>query len=210
MRIKITKLGHSCLLVETDDRVALFDPGKWSDVKVEDIQKLDRLIITHEHGDHMDLNKIKELVDKFSDVKIICNPLVAKVISKEMEAEITQESNCVKPFIAPHESLPVPGVEPPESTGYHFKNVFTHPGDSHSFNESKDILALPIVGPWANPVKAIDLALKLKPKYLILIHDWHLSREGFDWYQDVARDVCKSNNIDLIRVNNNEAVEVEL
>jgi hypothetical protein len=47
----------------------------------------------------------------------------------------------------------------------------THPGDSHHFTETKQILALPITAPWGSTVNAVTLATDLKPKYIIPIHD---------------------------------------
>ena len=53
--MKITKFVHSCILVETPERVGLFDPGVFSEraFNPETLQKLDDIIITHKHQDHL-------------------------------------------------------------------------------------------------------------------------------------------------------------
>ncbi|MFI5270738.1 MAG: MBL fold metallo-hydrolase, partial [Candidatus Saccharimonadales bacterium] len=70
--MKITKYVHSCLLVESGDRIALFDPGVMSSdaLNIDSISKLDDIFITHIHADHLDINFVKRLVNKFPDVRI--------------------------------------------------------------------------------------------------------------------------------------------
>ena len=60
--MKITKFVHSCLLVETPVRVALFDPGTMSEkaLKAADISRLDDIFITHIHQDHYSLALIND------------------------------------------------------------------------------------------------------------------------------------------------------
>lgn len=211
LKVKLTKFGHACVLVETDDRIALFNPGKWSEYNLDNISHVDRLIVTHEHGDHLDVDKIKSLVDKFNDLKIVVNKSTQAILEEAgVKADIVQESMCTKPFDSPHDSLESFGAAVPESTGYHFKDVYTDPSDSHGFTESKAILALPVVGPWGHAVDAVAAMLKSKPQHVFLVHDWHLTREGFDWYQDVVEGVCKENNINFVRIANAEPVTINL
>lgn len=72
--MKITKLGHSCLLIEMpapDNRTVLFDPGIMSRVNVNSLKYLDDIVITHHHSDHLDPVLIKQLVEKFPAVKLL-------------------------------------------------------------------------------------------------------------------------------------------
>lgn len=78
--LTITFLGHSSLLIQINGLNVLFDPV-FSDIaspvsfigpkrfsmvpiKVEDLPKIDIVIITHDHYDHLDYNTIKELNEK--------------------------------------------------------------------------------------------------------------------------------------------------
>jgi L-ascorbate metabolism protein UlaG (beta-lactamase superfamily) len=75
--MKITKLGHSCLLVEMPaplNRTALFDPGVFSKVDVKGLAYLDDIFITHIHADHMDPELMKKLVTKFPEARITATP----------------------------------------------------------------------------------------------------------------------------------------
>ena len=76
----------------------------------------------------------------------------------------------------------------PDKIGVHYLDKFTDPGDSHSFTETKAILALPVQAPWGSKIAAINLALKLQPKYIIPIHDWHWRDEAREQsYNDLEK-----------------------
>ena len=63
--MKVSKHLHSCLLVEDDaGPVALLDPGNYtleeSALPVDELSRLDFVLITHEHQDHMSVPLIKK------------------------------------------------------------------------------------------------------------------------------------------------------
>ncbi|MDB5175282.1 MAG: hypothetical protein JWM81_140 [Candidatus Saccharibacteria bacterium] len=180
--MKITKYSHSCLLVEMPDpvnRTTLFDPGMMSEALL-DISKLDYLddiIITHKHGDHFSLKLIKQLVEKFPNVAITAPAEIVAELAKEGITASDQASDGIVLFDAPHEPV-TPLFETPQEIGVHYLDTLTHPGDSHSFSETKAVLALPVTAPWGSAVQAVRLALELKPTYVLPIHDWHWSEEA--------------------------------
>jgi L-ascorbate metabolism protein UlaG (beta-lactamase superfamily) len=59
--MKITHFDHACLLVETGDARLLFDPGTESS-GFEDLRDLTAILITHEHDDHVDYEKLPALL----------------------------------------------------------------------------------------------------------------------------------------------------
>lgn len=178
--MKITKFIHSCLLVEDNGRIALFDPGAMSQdaFDMEALDHLDDIFITHSHQDHVHLPFVKELLEKFPDARITSTQEVAEILNKEGIKVQTDPPEGVAFFDSPHESVE-PLFPAPQEIGIHYLNKFSHPGDSHSFKETKEILALPITAPWGSSIKALNLTLELKPKFVVPIHDWH--------WQDQAR-----------------------
>ena len=54
--MKLTHLGHACLLVETDGARLLVDPGAMS--AFEDVRDLDAVLVTHQHADHVDAARL--------------------------------------------------------------------------------------------------------------------------------------------------------
>jgi len=177
--MRITKLGHSCLLVEMPEpeaRTALFDPGGFSTVDPDSLQFLDDIIITHGHNDHFDLALVKRLVSKFPTVHITAPADVVERLNRESIPATSAISSGISLFDSPHEAIrPFFDADPPGELGVHYLDRLSHPGDSHSFHETKEILALPVQAPWGSTVNAVRLALELQPTYIIPIHDWHWS-----------------------------------
>jgi L-ascorbate metabolism protein UlaG (beta-lactamase superfamily) len=190
--MKITKLGHACLLVEMPapvNRTALFDPGIFSTVDVDSLEYLDDIFITHIHSDHFDEGLVKRLVAKFPQVRITSTAeTVAKLKAQGIEAN-DDAPESVSFFSSPHEVIkPFYPSDPPQEIGVHYLNKLSHPGDSHGFTETKEILALPVQGPWGSPNNAVKLGLSLKPAYIVPIHDWHWNEDARkSAYADMAR-----------------------
>lgn len=180
--MKITKFGHACLLVEMPEphnRTVLFDPGSFSPIDVASLEYLDDIFITHNHGDHMDKDLIKKLVAKFPEVRITATPEAVEQLKEEGIAASSEPAEGATFFDSPHEAIsPLMNSEPPQEIGIHYLDKLSHPGDSHSFAETKEVLALPVQAPWGSANNAVKLGLKLKPTYIIPIHDWHWNEDA--------------------------------
>lgn len=175
--MKITKFVHACLLIETDDHAILFDPGEMSFesglLNIDSLPRLDSIVITHEHFDHYSEEFLRALIARFPSVTIVTTPsLTAKLKAQGITAQ-EEGTKEIELFNAPHESMaplaPAPMVD---NTGAHFMNILTHPGDSFHVTESKAVFAMPLAGPWGSAIEGVRMATKLKPKYVIPIHDW--------------------------------------
>src|SRR5882757_3037117 len=107
--MKISRHIHSCLLVEEQDTTIIIDPGVFTAMEngldLAALNKLDYILITHEHADHMHLPLIKDLVAKFPDVKIISNASVVTLLAKENITASSQADAVVTLESVPHEKL---------------------------------------------------------------------------------------------------------
>ena len=209
--MKITKFVHSCLLVETPDRVALFDPGVMSadSLDVDTISQLNDIFITHIHADHLDTELVKKLVGKFPDVRITST---AEVVAHLKEIGITASDKApqgVNFFDSPHESVK-PLFGQPQEIGVHYLDVLSDPGDSHSFHETKAILALPITAPWGGAIRALNVALELKPQHVLPVHDWHWRDEARQQMYDTFERILGEQDIAFHKLQTGVAVEINL
>lgn len=177
--MKITKYVHACLLAEQDGSVVLFDPGQmsWSSklLDIAKLTKLDTIVITHEHEDHFYLPFVEALVEKFPEVQIISTGAVVTQLAKAgIKNASTKSSNTDIVIFSnqPHADLSPLG-QAPENIAVHYKGKLTVGGDRHDLEESKDILALTITAPWGSMMNAAAMALRLKPKFVVPVHDWH-------------------------------------
>lgn len=209
--VKITKFVHSCLLAETPDRAVLFDPGVYSAqaLPIESLQRLDDIFITHIHPDHCDTDLIKKLIIRFPNVRITSNPeVVAHLAAQGINASIDSPAG-VSFFESPHEQLHPPHPAPAEK-GFHYLDMLTHPGDSHSFRETKAILALPMTAPWGSNVRAYSLALELRPQHILPIHDWHWRDEARLQTYNMFEQMLGEQGIIFHKLNTAETVEVNI
>jgi L-ascorbate metabolism protein UlaG (beta-lactamase superfamily) len=212
--MKITKFVHSCLLVEMPapvNRTALFDPGSMSQdaLDVSQLKFLDDIFITHEHPDHWDMALMRELVDKFPDVNITATQTVVDQLRDEGIAASVAQPEGVVLFDAPHEPVEPLAITPIEQ-GYHYLDLLTDPGDSHHFAETKQILALPVTAPWGSAARAINLALELKPKYVLPIHDWHWSDEARAQMYDKFEEILSKDGITFVKLETGVPVVIEV
>src|SRR5262249_21273304 len=125
--MRITKFGHSCLLVEMpgpDGRSALFDPGVFSTVDVASLQRLDEIFITHNHSDHMDIELIKKLVAKFPDVRILATTEAVEELAGVGIKATNEAWDGVRLFDSPHESVE-PLFVTPQEHGIHYLDTLT-------------------------------------------------------------------------------------
>lgn len=178
--MKISKHVHSCLLVEDEGKTFLFDPGNYTyeenALNIGSINSLDYLLITHEHPDHFYLPLVKEIVNKFPQIKIFSNSSVVEILAKERIVASSKGDNIVSIEEVLHEKIF--SGNPPKNVLITINKKLADPGDSHHFQTSSPILALPVQAPWGSTTQAVEIAKNLKPQIIIPIHDWHWSEKA--------------------------------
>ena len=181
--MRITKFGHSCLLVEEGKRL-LIDPGNFTfmdgKVRPEDFRDIDAVLLTHEHQDHTFLEALKAIVGNNSP-GIVTNKSVGKILDEAGIAWQYHAGNLpVRLVPCPHGLLPE-GLHAPENTGFLIGGRLFHPGDCISPAEGveAEILALPVIAPWLTLRDALAWARRLQPAAVVPIHDGFLKYPDF-------------------------------
>lgn len=202
--MKITKFGHSCLLVEENGMRLLMDPGSWS-VLPENLGPLDAIIITHEHQDHYTPEILKKLLDQHKDAQIITNSGVGARLSEAGIAyQVIEDGQGIKiggVVIEGHgsEHALIHADWPRcHNTGYFIAGKLFHPGDSHEIfpQQSVEILALPVAAPWGTIGGATEYAKALKPKKCFPIHDANLKWPGV--FHTLPHKLLEQSNIQFM------------
>ncbi len=183
--MKITKLGHCCLVIEVDGVRVLTDPGAFSTAQNE-VKDIDIVLITHEHGDHLHIDSLKTVLKNNPRAKVITNRGVGKLLEKErISYELLEDKQTktvsgilIEGFGETHATI-YRDFGQVQNTGYFIANRFFYPGDAF-YNPQKqvEILALPVAGPWMKISEAIDYAKALKPKVCFPVHDGMLKIFG--------------------------------
>lgn len=89
--MKITKLGHCCLLVGTKGKRIVTDPGFFSSSQ-NDLTNIDAVIITHEHEDHLHIPSLVALLLGNEGLKVFTNSTVGKKLKEKGIAYETLEN----------------------------------------------------------------------------------------------------------------------
>lgn len=181
--MKVTKLGHCCLIIEIEGVRFLTDPGNYTTLQNE-AKNIDAIVISHEHTDHLHVESVKNILQNNPKAIVISNEAVGKILAKEnipfikvadgesykiKEVEIKGLGLKHAPIYLDYEQV--------ENTGYLFDNKLFYPGDAFTIpNQTVDILAFPIAGPWLNVQQAMDYVLKIKPRIAIPVHDAGLTK----------------------------------
>lgn len=177
--MKITKLGHCCLLIETKGKRIVTDPGSFTIEASAKLTDIDYILFTHEHQDHYHVDSLKTLLQNNPKAVVYSNNSVSELLKNEgiNHIEVNHSDTLLLGEISvmgigekhaqQHSSIPITS-----NMGYMIDEIFWYPGDA--FTDPKrpvEILALPVSGPWMKLAEAIDYAIMLNPKVAFPVHD---------------------------------------
>ncbi|WP_106296061.1 MBL fold metallo-hydrolase [Knoellia remsis] len=185
--MRITHLGHACLLVEIAGERILIDPGSFTE-GFEDLRDLSAIIVTHQHPDHLDEDRFESLVRANPGARVLTDPGSTDVLARlGVEGEVHDGDTRIGAVtITPvgethaliHEEIArIPNVgvvlradgEP---------SLF-HPGDALDQDPGEvDVVAFPLNAPWALSRDTTGFLRRLNPPAAIPIHDGLLSENG--------------------------------
>lgn len=211
--MRLTKFVHSCLLAETADAAILFDPGQFSWesglVDMQELPTLDTVVITHEHADHFSQDFVRAILKKFPETSFITTESIAKTLQEMGVKHVSTESRENISIFSKktHASLEPLGVAP-QNIAVHFADTLTVGGDRHDLEESKQVLALPVTAPWGSMMAAASMALRLRPKTIIPIHDWHWNDKARKIAYDTLQTFFDRSGIRFVTVTDGEPVDV--
>lgn len=177
--MKITKLGHCCLLIETRGKRILTDPGSYTVEAHSQLENIDYILFTHEHQDHYHIESLRVILEKNPQAVIYSNNSVSELLDNEgiKHTQINHSDTLLLGEISVtgigekhaqmHSTIPQS-----INLGYFIDERLWYPGDAFTNPERPvEILALPVSGPWMKLSEAIDYALLLKPKKVFPVHD---------------------------------------
>ena len=184
--MKITKIGHSCILIEEKNLKILTDPGMFSRLG-NNLMDIDVILITHADMDHLDMNSLKMILKNNPKARIITNKSVGELLKKENiqfktvgdQEKIYENGILIEGFGKKHAQI-YPTIEPQDNTGYLVANKLFFPGDAFTIpNRPVEILALVVFSPWCKFSEVIDYAKAIKPKVCFPVHEAILASPDF-------------------------------
>ena len=196
----IRRLADSCLLVTTDQGTTLLDPGFLSHdaavIDLDTIGEVQRVLVTHEHGDHVQPDFVRWLIGRGQDVTVHANQAVADLLAEHDIEVLSADPTGVTSEDVFHETTPM-GTAPP-NRAFTVEDVLTHPGDSYQPTTTAPVLALPLLVPWGSTFQSIEFARSLQPQQVVPIHDFYLSGDGRRWVTGLAAKVLGADGIEVV------------
>jgi L-ascorbate metabolism protein UlaG (beta-lactamase superfamily) len=183
--VRLTKFGHSCLLVEEAGARVLLDPGSFSE-GFEELEGLTAVCVTHQHPDHLDRDRLRALLDGNSGVRVVADEGSAPALDEAGAAvevvhdgdELTLGGLGVR--VAGREHAAVhPDVPRVPNVGYLVGGRLFHPGDALTVpGEPVEVLAVPAGAPWLKLAEAVDYLRRVGPRVAVPVHEKVLSAAG--------------------------------
>jgi L-ascorbate metabolism protein UlaG (beta-lactamase superfamily) len=176
--MRVTHLGHACVLVETPTARLLIDPGTMS--AFTGVRELDAVLVTHQHPDHVDAPRLPAL--------LAANPaarLVVDADSAAMVAELPVSHVVARPGDRLHFGRSTVDVlgglhaavygDVPGCTNSAYlvdDGALLHPGDSFFVpDQDVDVLAVPVDGPWLKLAEAVDYVHAASARVAVPVHE---------------------------------------
>jgi L-ascorbate metabolism protein UlaG (beta-lactamase superfamily) len=212
--MKITKIGHCCLLIEIDGKRILTDPGAFT-VADHVLHDIDIVLISHEHADHLHTDSLKELLRLNPRALIYCNSAVGRLLSEADIAHFVLEGTAydesagihIEAFDAPHAEI-YETLGQVQNTGYFIGPSFFYPGDAFADpGKPVQILALPVAGPWCKVGDAVRYALALKPQKAFPVHDGIEREDRVHVFHNTPARVLPEHGIEFVPLKAGESAD---
>jgi L-ascorbate metabolism protein UlaG (beta-lactamase superfamily) len=178
--MKVTKFSHACVRIEHEGAVVVIDPGVWSESSVA-LDGVDAVLITHEHADHIDADRLADALAKRPQATVYAPPSVVDKFSGQWAglSEAVQSGQsfeaaglAVRAYGGLHALIhrEVPQVP---NNGYLVAETLYHPGDSFDVpaDARVETLFVPVSAPWLKLSESIDFVRAVRPVRAFALHD---------------------------------------
>lgn len=188
--MKLTKYTHACVRLEKDGRVLVLDPGTFSET-TEALDGAHAVLITHEHGDHMDVAAVTGALETAAGIAVFAPAGVAaqlrgeapqaaeRIHTVEPGSTFDAAGFTVRSFGGQH-ALIHPQIPLVANIGYLVDGNVYHPGDSFIVPDGLSVrtLLVPIHAPWNKAAEVIDFVISVRAPQAFQIHDGLLNETG--------------------------------
>lgn len=216
--MKLTHHGHSCIELDVDGTRALFDPGTFS--SFDDVAGVDAVVVTHQHPDHLDPERLDLLRTNNPDATWFADPGTAALLAeKGLDVTMTHAGETYDVGNARLEGVGAthaeihPYIDRIENVGIVVSGegeprVF-HPGDSlEGRPDDVDYLCVPLSAPWSAVKDTIAFVRAVEPRHIVPIHDKVSADQARGIYLNHIRDYGLDGGVDLVDIREGDSVQL--
>jgi L-ascorbate metabolism protein UlaG (beta-lactamase superfamily) len=205
--MKLTKFQHACFVVEKDGSVLVVDPGAYSHDFIVP-KRVDGIVITHAHPDHLSPELLKRILEKHPKATIIGHESITSQYSENNTLAVTPGQAYslgafTLSFFGGQHAPIADGIEVPPNFGVLINSSLYYPGDSFTVPFDADThqaitvetLALPVSAPWLSFAQSRELLKAIHPKLIFPTHDGILSEDGKQLAENMLGGFASSEGI---------------
>lgn len=165
--------------MEAADTRILIDPGIFSLGEAFELTGLDAIVVTHQHPDHVDQQRIGQLLQANPEAIVLSDPDTAAQLPEfavHTSGRATVVGNLTLTGVGAEHAEILPTIPRVTNVGVLItadgEPSFFHPGDSYAeAPENVDILALPLTAPWTKISETVAFVQRVAPATAFPIHD---------------------------------------
>lgn len=185
--MRLAHFGQSCVLLEIGGVRMMFDPGTFS-AGFEHEGDLDAVLITHQHPDHLDTDRLPALLEANPGARLVVDPGSAQAVADlglshhtaraGESVSIGAAGGPVVQVVGGVHATIHPDIPVIDNIGYLVGDgEFYHPGDAFALPErAVDVLGLPTAAPWLKASEAVDFLRAVAPRVAVPIHEAVLAK----------------------------------
>ncbi|GAA3678787.1 MBL fold metallo-hydrolase [Nonomuraea antimicrobica] len=201
--MKLTKYDHACVRVEKNGKVLVIDPGTF--VRSPVLDGADAVLITHEHADHVDVDKLKAAPPGLEIWT--CEGVAAELTEVPGQVQVVRHGDAfetagfrVKAFGEWH-ARNHPDIPPVQNIGFLVDDEVFYPGDALTVpGVEVPTLLVPTGAPWLKLGEMVEYLRTMRPARAFSTHDGLYNEIGLGLVDNWLRMESEKQGADLRRL----------